>query len=136
MGALPLMADSRPRHVEAQLVALIYVPRHHHHPRGVGPLIPCGPARTGRILSGRRRGAAGSGVTGGACRQGDSLPVPSGSFLGEHDARSSPADRGADVGMLYVGAIIEDSAFHAWFENATTRAPSPLPDSSKPSSNS
>jgi short-subunit dehydrogenase len=28
------------------------------------------------------------------------------------------ADKGVYVGMLYVGAIIEDSAFHAWLQNA------------------
>jgi short-subunit dehydrogenase len=28
------------------------------------------------------------------------------------------ADRGIYVGMLYVGAIIEDSAFHTWLQNA------------------
>jgi short-subunit dehydrogenase len=28
------------------------------------------------------------------------------------------ADKGVYVGMLYVGAIIEDSAFHTWLENA------------------
>jgi short-subunit dehydrogenase len=28
------------------------------------------------------------------------------------------ADKGVYVGMLYVGAIIEESAFHAWLENA------------------
>jgi len=28
------------------------------------------------------------------------------------------ADQGVYVGMLYVGAIIEDSAFHTWLENA------------------
>ena len=28
------------------------------------------------------------------------------------------ADKGVYVGMLYVGAIIEDSAFHSWLENA------------------